>query len=60
MPFELNKEILVDPLYTPILNLIACGELKNDIKTVQHHFRIGYNRARRVLESIKLNHSLIE
>ncbi|KFK92935.1 MULTISPECIES: hypothetical protein [unclassified Serratia (in: enterobacteria)] len=60
MPFELNKETLVDPLYTPILNLIARGELNNDIKAVQHHFRIGYNRARRILENIKLNHSLIE
>ena len=60
MPFELNNETPIDPLYHQTKKLITRGELKNDIKAVQYHFRIGYNRARRILESIKLNHSLIE
>lgn len=60
MPTELNKDILEDPLYHPAKSLIATGELKNDIKAVQHHFRIGYNRASRILEHIKHNHPFIE
>lgn len=60
MPTKLNKEKLVDPLYYPTQSLIASGELKNDIKAVQHHFRIGYNRASRILEHIKHNHPFIE
>ncbi|MBC3212424.1 hypothetical protein [Serratia fonticola] len=60
MPTKLNKEALVDPLYYPTQSLIVSGELKNDIKAVQHHFRIGYSRASRILEHVKYNHSFIE
>ncbi|WP_156292703.1 DNA translocase FtsK [Serratia oryzae] len=49
MPTELNK----DPLYDQALNLIINRELKNDIKAVQHHFRIGYNRAANLVERIR-------
>lgn len=53
MSTQLDKEILVDPLYYPTQSLIVSGELKSDIKAVQHHFRIGYNRASRIVEHIK-------
>ncbi|MFC0224978.1 DNA translocase FtsK [Serratia aquatilis] len=46
---ELNK----DPLYDQALNLIINRKLKNDIKAVQHHFRIGYNRAANFVQRIR-------
>jgi DNA segregation ATPase FtsK/SpoIIIE-like protein len=49
MPTESNK----DPLYDQTLNLLINRDLKNDIKAVQHHFRIGYNRAANLVERIR-------
>ncbi len=53
MSSELNKELPVDPLYDQTFNLIIRGELKNNVTAVQHHFRIGYNRAANLLEQIR-------
>ncbi|WP_411755578.1 DNA translocase FtsK [Serratia sp. (in: enterobacteria)] len=53
MPTELNKDSLLDPLYDQALNMLVSGELKNNVTAVQHHFRIGYNRAANLVEKIR-------
>lgn len=53
MPTELNKNLLLDPLYTQTLNMLVSGRLENSVTAVQHHFRIGYNRAANLLEQIR-------
>ncbi len=53
MPTELNKDSLLDPLYDQALNMLVSGELNNSVTAVQHHFRIGYNRAANLVEKIR-------
>lgn len=53
MPTELNKDSLLDPLYDQTLNMLVNSELENSITVVQHHFRIGYNRAANLVEKIR-------
>ncbi len=53
MPTELNKDLLLDPLYDQALNMLVNSELENSITAVQHHFRIGYNRAANLVEKIR-------
>ncbi|ATM77376.1 hypothetical protein CRN79_16670 [Serratia fonticola] len=53
MPADLNQETSVDPLYGQALNMLVSGELNNSVTAVQHHFRIGYNRAANLLEQIR-------
>ncbi|MEX2940750.1 DNA translocase FtsK [Serratia fonticola] len=53
MPTDLNQESSVDPLYDQALNMLVSGELKNSATAVQHHFRIGYNRAANLVEEIR-------
>ncbi|WP_390900405.1 DNA translocase FtsK [Serratia fonticola] len=61
MPTDLNQESSVDPLYGQALNMLVSGELNNSVTAVQHHFRIGYNRAANLLEQIrsKINKEVI-
>lgn len=59
MPTELNKNLLLDPLYAQTLNMLVSGELNNSVTAVQHHFRIGYNRAANLVEKIRQDNLLL-
>ncbi|MBC3382016.1 hypothetical protein H8I69_23150 [Serratia fonticola] len=59
MPTELNKDSLLDPLYDQTLNMLVSGELENKITAVQHHFKIGYNRAANLVEKIRQDNVLL-
>ncbi|MFN3070402.1 DNA translocase FtsK [Serratia sp. J2] len=50
---DANSILSVDPLYVQTLNMLVSGELNNSVTAVQHHFRIGYNRAANLLEQIR-------